>query len=215
LIGKGLLLELIVMANWKESKAVIGGNVVAIERGQILTSARELVDRTKLSRSSLERWLKILEKLGTISQKMDSKCRVITIHNYSEYQDPQTYTRTTDGQQTDNNEDNKRTTDGHILKHLNIKAFKESKKGNSADACTPVDNFLNAYSSCIEKVYSKKPRITSKLRAIASEIIAEVGEERSVALATAFCASGRDYYVKRAHALSVMLEDLSTIDMFV
>ena len=86
-------------------------------------------------------------------------------------------------------------------------------RARAAPVDKDVDNFLNVYCTAMEKHYGKRPLKTSKLIDLATEIIAEVGLDRSVALAGHFCASNREYYVKRMHSLEVMLADLAILDM--
>lgn len=86
-------------------------------------------------------------------------------------------------------------------------------RARAAPVDKDVDNFLNVYCTAMEKHYGKRPLKTSKLIDLATEIIAEVGLDRSVALAGHFCASNREYYVKRMHSLDVMLADLAILDM--
>ena len=201
--SKGLFIELLLMANYKPTRATRGNTLVTIQPGQILTSIKELTTRLKTSRFIVESRIKLLCDLGTITRKTDNLGTIITICKYVEYQ-----SINDDSPETDLQTDLLRIEEVKELKKLN----KGKKAGIPPEA---VDNFLDVYFSGIEKRYGKRPKKTSILSDLASQIIADIGLERSIALATHFCASNREYYVKRAHSLDVMLKDLAIIDMFV
>ena len=210
-VAKGLLLELLLMANYKDTRAVRQSKVIIVKRGQILTSILELSNKLQVSRKIITSRLEILEQLGTITLKRDSLGTIITIENFSKYQDMESESGTTKAQPRNNEGNNEGTTKGtRIEEGKEVKEIKEGEEGFS-----PVDNFLDFYCNEMQKVYGKAPRITSHLRRVAGEILDEIGLDRSIALAGQFCASNRDYYVKRAHSLDVMLKDLAIIDMFV
>jgi DNA-binding transcriptional MocR family regulator len=208
---KGLLLELLLMANYKDTRAVRKSQVIIIKRGQILTSTHELARKLQVSRKTITTRLEILEKLETISTKRDSVGTIITIENFSKYQDIDDEA----GATKEPRRSHDRYHDGatkvtRIEEGKEVKEIKEGEEGHS-----PVDDFLDCYCDEMQKVYGKRPKITSHLRRVAGEIVREIGLERSIALAGHFCASNRDYYIKRAHSLDVMLKDLAIIDMFV
>jgi hypothetical protein len=210
-VAKGLLLELLLMANYKDTRAVRQSKVIIVKRGQILTSIVELSKKLQVSRKMITSRLEILEQLGTITLRRDSLGTVITVENFSKYQDIESEPGTTKEQRRNsegNNEGTAKVT--RIEEGKEVKEIKEGEEGHS-----PVDDFLDCYCDEMQKVYGKRPKITSHLRRVAGEIIGEIGLDRSIALAGHFCASNRDYYIKRAHSLDVMLKDLAIIDMFV
>jgi len=206
-VGKALFFELLLMANYKDTRAVRKGQVITVKRGQILTSVTELSERLQFSRKAISNRLELLTKLGTIIEKRDSVGTLITICKFSEYQGLGSNEGTTT-EQRGNNDGTTWVT--RIEEGKEVKEIKEGEEGHS-----PVDDFLDCYCDEMQKVYGKRPKITSHLRRVAGEIIGEIGLERSIALAGHFCASNRDYYIKRAHSLDVMLKDLAIIDMFV
>lgn len=213
--SKGLFIELLLMANYKPTRATRGNTLVTIQPGQILTSIKELTARLKTSRFIVESRIKLLCDLGTITRKTDNLGTIITICKYVEYQSINDDSPETD-LQTDLQTELETDLQTDLLRIEEVKELKKLNKGKKA-AIPPeaVDNFLEVYFSGIEKRYGKRPKKTSILSDLASQIIADIGLERSLALATHFCASNREYYVKRAHSLDVMLKDLAIIDMFV
>lgn len=213
--AKGLLLELLMMANYKPSRIRIDSNIVTLEPGQIVTSINELMTRLQTTKFIIKSRLDLLTELGTITQKTGQRGRIITICKYKEYQDD-TSNQWSTHLPTDLPTDSPTDLPTHLPLSEEVKELKKLNKGKKA-AIPPeaVDNFLEVYFSGIENRYGKRPKKTSILSDLASQIIADIGLERSLALATHFCASNREYYVKRAHSLDVMLKDLAIIDIFV
>jgi len=81
------LLGLIVsFANLKPGSAALKRQPFVLQRGQLATSLDELVLETGFSKTIVHKRLKKLEKLGTISQEITSRGRVITVCNYETYQ---------------------------------------------------------------------------------------------------------------------------------
>lgn len=95
--------DLIYLANWEDKKALLGNKVVVVERGQLAWSQLKLSERWKCSIQNVRTFLNLLEKDEMIAreylQKTNSKITVISICNYSEYQD-----NTKTKQQLDNSE---------------------------------------------------------------------------------------------------------------
>jgi DNA-binding transcriptional regulator YhcF (GntR family) len=86
--------HLLMMANFEESKVLVGGNVVVIEKGQMILSQQNMAEKWNISRQTLRTFLNHLEKDGMISrdfvQKTNHKITILTICNYSKYQDSST-----------------------------------------------------------------------------------------------------------------------------
>lgn len=84
-------IDLLLMANHEDKKVLIDGNLELVKRGQRITSIRKLCSRWKWSRTKVNNFLKLLEKDNMISLKIEpAKKTVITIVNYSLYQDGNT-----------------------------------------------------------------------------------------------------------------------------
>lgn len=217
--SKGLLMELLLMANYKPGRFRIDNKVITLEPGQIVTSIQELMTRLQTSKFIIKTRLDLLTQLGTITQKTGQRGRIITICKYKEYQDDTSNHLPTVLPTLLPTESP--TVLPTLLPHNEeVKELKEIKEGEETRGrarSTPqeqIDKFLDVYFAEIEKHYGKRLLKTSILSDLARRIIAEVGLDRSIALAVAFCASNRDYYIRRAHSLDVMLADLSQLDAF-
>jgi hypothetical protein len=80
-------IHLLLEANWRESSAMRGGERITIGRGQALISQRGLADRCGVARGTVGRALSVLEGVGFITTERSTHHTVVTIVNYSKYQD--------------------------------------------------------------------------------------------------------------------------------
>jgi hypothetical protein len=120
-------IDLLLIANHKESFFYIRGNKIVVGRGQIGMGSQALAKRWKWSRGKVERFLNHLENEHQIEQQKSFVTTLILICNYETYQqngqqiEQQTDSRrTADGQQTDiyNNEENKKNEKNENSKYV-------------------------------------------------------------------------------------------------
>ena len=102
-------LDILMDANHQRNKIVFDGQLFEVERGQRVTSIRQLCERWSWSNSKVNRFLKMLEDDGMIIKKSDSKKTVITIANYDVYQSPENEKTTAKRQQSDTEATQKHT----------------------------------------------------------------------------------------------------------
>lgn len=79
-------LWMISRACWKPTRFDVNGKIVALERGQFVTSFRQLAEELGWSRSATERFLTRLKTETMIGTETGTGKMVITICNYSNYQ---------------------------------------------------------------------------------------------------------------------------------
>ena len=79
-------LDLLMDANHKGNKFVLGNEIFECERGQIITSIRQLCDKWNWSNTKVTKFLKLLQEDKMITYFSDAKKTVITIENYTLYQ---------------------------------------------------------------------------------------------------------------------------------
>lgn len=79
--------DLIAMANWKDSKCREGSEVKTIKRGDVLTSYRALAERWQWSTGKVRRYLTFLEKAEMVKVTSTAFNTVLTLENYGIYQD--------------------------------------------------------------------------------------------------------------------------------
>lgn len=86
-------MDLIYLACWEKKKFFINGLIIECDRGQLAWSQLKLAERWKCSRQNVRTFLNNLEKDSMIVQdfiqKSNHKNMIITICNYSEFQDIQ------------------------------------------------------------------------------------------------------------------------------
>ena len=104
-----LWVHLLLNANHKDNEFMWNGDLILIKEGQLLTGRKELSAGTGISQSTIERILKMLENEHQIMQRKTTKFRIITIINWKDFQGGQQTDnkRTTNGQQTDTNKNDK------------------------------------------------------------------------------------------------------------
>ena len=95
-----LWIWLLLSANRKPHDFMWDQGIIHIKEGQLLTGRDKLSEALNIPATTLERLLTDLEIMGNIGQQKTTKFRVITILNWSRYQETDNR-RTTDGQQTD------------------------------------------------------------------------------------------------------------------
>lgn len=119
-------LDILMDANHQKNKIVFDGQLFEVERGQRVTSIRQLAERWGWSRHKVADFLELLERDSMVATKRDSKKTLITVLNYDSYQSdrPQKshqkshqpdIKRATEEPQTDtNNNDNNENNDKQI-----------------------------------------------------------------------------------------------------
>lgn len=79
--------DLLLLANHRDKKILFNGEMITIQRGQYLTSMVKLAEKWKWSRPTVVKFLNLLERDGMITRSSDNTKTLITIENYSVYQD--------------------------------------------------------------------------------------------------------------------------------
>ena len=79
-------IDMILLASHKDTEFYFDGDMLPVEKGQIITSKRKLGDRWGWSNSKVNKFLNELEKVGMLVQKSDTKKTTIKIVKYEQYQ---------------------------------------------------------------------------------------------------------------------------------
>ncbi|WP_338627586.1 hypothetical protein QJR52_06715 [Clostridium baratii] len=80
-------IDLLLMVNHQDKKILFNGDLIEVKRGSRITSLRQLGESWGWSRTKVKKFLEQLEKDEMITVKSDSKKTVVSIENYSVYQD--------------------------------------------------------------------------------------------------------------------------------
>lgn len=106
----GAWMWLVMKAAWKPTPYDIAGKIVTIERGQVCVSRSQLSKAWGMSPSGVERFLTRLKTEQMIEQATGQGRSIITICNYSKYQDISDDAGQATGQATGQPSDSHRTT---------------------------------------------------------------------------------------------------------
>ena len=80
-------IDLLLTVNYKDKKIPFENGFIEIEKGQTLTSIKQLAEKWKWSRHKVSDFLNRLEQDTMIIQVRDTRKTLISIVNYSKYQD--------------------------------------------------------------------------------------------------------------------------------
>ena len=80
-------IDLLLLANHKDAKTMFDGKPIVVKEGQRITSIRVLAQRWGWSTKKTTNFLKVLESENMIIKESDRKKTLLTIVNYSIYQD--------------------------------------------------------------------------------------------------------------------------------
>lgn len=79
-------IDLLLTANHADAKLLFNGELITVQRGQILTSVRKLSVKWKWSVNKVYRFLKLLERDKMLQKESNKDRTLLTIVNYSVYQ---------------------------------------------------------------------------------------------------------------------------------
>jgi len=80
-------LDLILLANHQNNKIILGNELLEVGRGEHHTSEIKLAERWKVSKTTVRKFLNLLENDAMIQLKKTKKGTTIKVCNYKEYQD--------------------------------------------------------------------------------------------------------------------------------
>lgn len=78
--------DLLMMANHSSKKILFNGQMITVQRGQMITSMVKLSEKWKWDRKTVLSFLKLLESEEMISRISDNSKTIITIENYDFFQ---------------------------------------------------------------------------------------------------------------------------------
>jgi len=142
-------IDLLMMANHDDRPAIIAGKEVIIRRGQRIISIRQLGERWGWSRHKVADFLNSLQSARMAKIESDTKGTVITIANYSVYQDCETTEGTQKG--------HRRDTEGHKQEDKNNKKEEEESIEKKKRFAPPSLDEVKAY--CLERKNSIDPAV--------------------------------------------------------
>lgn len=134
--------HLLLKANHSKTEVLLDGRMTSIDAGSFVTSRSKLAQELNLQESKLERILKCFKTGQQIEQQSFSKYRIISITNWSEYQESE--------QQNEQQMNSKRTANEQQMNtDKNVKNVKNEKKNNRGIFHPPTFEEVKAY--CLER----------------------------------------------------------------
>jgi hypothetical protein len=144
---------MLLKANHKDNKVVIGNQLINIKTGSFLTSQKQLMKEFNWGISRLRSFLKLLQDDDMIEVKSNAISTMITINNYKELQQLQTDSKlqskrnqtASKTQSKTNNNDNTLNNDNNVNKEqkfINL-VIEENKKTNPQVPQDVIDEFCS------------------------------------------------------------------------
>lgn len=100
-------IDLLLIANHTEKKVLFRGELIIIKRGQILTSIRGLAEKWRWSVNKVYRFIKLLESDSMLKKESDKDRTLLTLVNYSVYQDRENTNENSNEYSSENSDGNK------------------------------------------------------------------------------------------------------------
>lgn len=148
-------IDLLLIANHKDSFFYVRGNKIDVKRGQVGMSEIELSKRWMWSRGKVRRYLNELEKQQQIVQQKSRVKSLVTLVNYDTFQNGRTTDSTTDGQQTvqqtDTNKNDNNIKNDKNDNILSTFARKTKSKNQDREYTKEFNEFWLIYPKKIEK----------------------------------------------------------------
>lgn len=163
-------IDLLMRANHKDTKVLLGSELIEVKRGQFITSVRKLCEEWNWSNTKVINFLKLLEKDGMIAYKSDAKKTVITIVNYGFYHSSEIEKTTQERHENDarttqehtENNDNNDNNDKKDMSRSKLKfethhfklaelLFREIKRNNPKAKKPNLENWANTFRLMMER----------------------------------------------------------------
>lgn len=103
---RSAFIHVLLSANWKDGRIYHDGKTITIKRGQWLTSIRKLSETFHWGTRRVYRWLDMMEKFGMVTRENLKFATLLTVVNYSKYQDRGNTSDNTNDNTNDNTSDN-------------------------------------------------------------------------------------------------------------
>lgn len=155
-------IDLILLVNHEDNKALIDGELMEVKRGSKITSLRKLAEQWGWSTTKVKKFLEQLEKDKMISFESNNKKTLVTIENYDVYQSKES-TEITVKKQLDNTEVTQKNfkSNSEVIQkktNKNNKNIKNDKEGEEKKEIQP----LSFPTPTHEKIFNQFGEISYK-----------------------------------------------------
>lgn len=131
-------IDILLLCNYENKKAVIGMKPIMVEKGSFLTSQDHLAVRWHWSRQRVRSYIKLLEELQMITTTTTNKYTIIKVPKYEGYQGFEEEKNQQNNQQNNNRATNEQPTNNQQI--TTTKEYKEYKNIKNIDNAADVDN---------------------------------------------------------------------------
>ena len=129
----GRWLDLLILASFEDNKVLVGDKLIEVKRGQMIASCDFLAKRWGCSKSTVSKFLELLESDNMVERHTERKITKLTICNYDSYQQRE------DGMPNDVPNDYRTIAERLPNELKNVEECKELYINNS-NACTREEN---------------------------------------------------------------------------
>lgn len=137
--------DMLMMANHKDNKFLLGNELIEVKRGSFITSELKLMDRWNWSKTKVRNFLNLLENESMIIKVPDSKKTTIKIVKYEVYQSEETTEKPAKDQQKtiEEPEENYKETSKELRKDTNKNEKNEKNICMYSEEMKKVINLFN------------------------------------------------------------------------
>ena len=162
-------IDLLLLANHADGKALRNGDLVEVKRGEHITSILKLSERWGWGRKKTSNFLDLLEKDEMLTQKRTTKDTTIFINKYSDYQGCGD-NEDSEEQQKEQQRNNGGTTDEQQRNtNKNVKNVKNDKEDIYAKIRDLYNNTCVSFPRCTKLSDSRKKAIKARLNTYSLE----------------------------------------------
>ena len=147
-------LDLLLSVNYMDKKVLFNGRLITVKKGQIITSIRKLTERWGCTRRKANNIITMFAEDGMIDIKRDKGGTLLTIVNYSIYQDVRDTDSTTESTTQDTTQGTTQSTQHKNIK--NYKEYKNNREGKSRAFTAPSIEEISIY--CRERSNGVDPQ---------------------------------------------------------
>lgn len=207
-------LDLILSANHRAGKADIGGRLIPVERGQLITSQKKLAARWGWNRETVSLFLRRLKRDGMLdletSRGTGTGYSLITIANYSKYQDrqagPGTGPDMEPSTETSTEPSGEPARNRHEQEEKNEKKLRsDAKRAFVRDHDPRVKEFLDWFSGEYEPILGKPYVVVhGKEGTLVKRLLATLSLEALKAAAGKYLRSDDPWIKERGHTIGIL-----------
>ena len=164
-----LWVHVLLSANYESKEFLFNGKIEIAKRGQFITGIKKLSRETGISKSKVERVLKVFESENQIKRQRTNKFSLITVINYDKFQDFEKQNEKQVRSKREASEKQVRTT----------KQRNKDNKDNKTHMSRLLDFFNETCGTSLRLTESKKRQIGARLQTFSEDEIKQAIKKRT------------------------------------